>query len=232
MFFPRAMTEIELIVPSRDLLAVTKTISGQGVFHQIDSAYLSSGKEAPAASSWQEKATSYSSLERRIQSILLALNIDESQPHRGDFESMVDLETVRPIVDGIEQEVKRATEQLTANTKKVEQIEGYIRQLEPVADIEVNISALNKQRRFLFSMLGTIPTANMERLQTSLSRIPFVFLPLRQDPHNAVVWLAGTQNNTDILERAARSAYLNPLNLPEDYHGTSAVIIKTLHIDR
>ncbi len=231
MFYPRAMTEIELIVPSRDLLAVTKIISGQGVFHQIDSAYLSSGKEAAAASSWQEKATTYSSLERRVQSILLALNIDEGQPPKADFETMVDLETVRPTVDGIEQEVKRATEQLAANNKKVEQIEGYIRQLEPVADIEVNISALHQQHRFLFSMLGTIPTANMERLQTSLSRIPFLFLPLRQDPHNSVVWLAGTQNNADILERAARSAYLNPLNLPVDYQGTPVEIIKALHID-
>ena len=36
MFYPRAMTEIELIVPSRDLLAVTKTLSSYGVFHQAE----------------------------------------------------------------------------------------------------------------------------------------------------------------------------------------------------
>jgi len=232
MFYSRAMTEIELIIPAKDLMAVTKTISGQGIFHQIDSAYLSSGKESVTTHSWQEKATAYSSLERRIQSILLALNIDEGLPPKTDFETMIDLETVRPTVDAIEQEVKWATEQFATYNKKVEQIEGYIHQLEPVADIEVNISGLNKQHQFLFSMLGTIPTANMERLQTSLSRIPFVFLPLRQDPHNSVVWLAGTQNNNDILERAARSAYLNPLSLPEDYQGTPAEIIKMLQTDR
>jgi V/A-type H+/Na+-transporting ATPase subunit I len=232
MFYSRAMTEIELIIPAKDLLAVTKTISGQGIFHQIDSAYLSSGKESTTTHSWQEKATAYSSLERRIQSILLTLNIDEGMPPKSDFETMIDLETVRPTIDGIEQEVKRATEQLAANNKKIEQIEGYIHQLEPVADIEVNLSGLHAQHQFLFSMLGTIPTANIERLQTSLSRIPFVFLPLRQDPHNSVVWLAGTQNNTDILDRAARSAYLNPLILPEDYQGTPAEVIKLLQTDR
>ena len=37
MFFPKAMTEVELIVPSKDLLAVAKVLSGRGVFHQIDS---------------------------------------------------------------------------------------------------------------------------------------------------------------------------------------------------
>ena len=230
MFYPRAMTEIELIVPSRDLLAVTKSISGQGVFHQIDSAYLSSGKEAAAASSWQEKATAYSSLERRIQSILLDLNVDEGQPPKGDFETMVELDKVYPVVDETEQQAKHTTEQLASEYKKVEQLEGTIHQLEPLVGIELDMSTLHK-RRFFFSILGTIPTANMERLQTSLSRIPFVFLPLRQDQHNAVVWLAGTQNNADILERAARSAYLNPLSLPEGYQGTPAEIIKTLQAD-
>ena len=30
MFFPEAMTEVELIVPSKDLLAVTKVLAGKG----------------------------------------------------------------------------------------------------------------------------------------------------------------------------------------------------------
>ena len=40
MFFPEAMTEVELIVPSKDLLAVTEVLGKQRVFHQIDSTYL------------------------------------------------------------------------------------------------------------------------------------------------------------------------------------------------
>ena len=39
MFFPKEMNEIELIVPSKDLLAVTKVLSNYGVFHQTDSNY-------------------------------------------------------------------------------------------------------------------------------------------------------------------------------------------------
>jgi hypothetical protein len=39
MFFPKPMSEVELIVPSKDLLAVTKALSGYGVFHQTDSNY-------------------------------------------------------------------------------------------------------------------------------------------------------------------------------------------------
>jgi V/A-type H+-transporting ATPase subunit I len=80
----------------------------------------------------------------------------------------------------------------------------------------------------MYSTLGLMPAANMDRMQTSLARVPHVFLTLRSDPSQPVVWLAGPKSNADILERAARSAYLDPLNLPTDYQGTPEEIIKSL----
>ncbi len=68
MLFPREMTEIELIVPSKDLLAVTKVLSGYGVFHQTDSSYP--GVASGSANTWQETASQYSALERRIQVVM------------------------------------------------------------------------------------------------------------------------------------------------------------------
>jgi V/A-type H+-transporting ATPase subunit I len=230
MFFPQAMTEIEMIVPARDLLAVTKMLGGRGVFHQADSAYLSASKDSGKDNSWQEKASGYAALERRIQAIMAALEIDEGKPPKGEFEAMVEIDSARPLVDEIEKDVKKYTEQLSGEHKKQEQLDATIRQLEPVADIDLDISQLSESR-YLFSILGMMPVANMERLQTSLSRLPFVFLPLRQDQHEAVVWLAGMCSNADILERAARSAYINPLVLPEGYQGTPAEVIKTLKKD-
>jgi vacuolar-type H+-ATPase subunit I/STV1 len=77
-------------------------------------------------------------------------------------------------------------------------------------------------------MLGLMPAANLDRLETSLARVPHVFLTLRSDPARPVVWLGGTKSNSDVLERAARSAYLDPLSLPGDYQGTPGNIIKSL----
>jgi V/A-type H+-transporting ATPase subunit I len=234
MFFPRAMTESEMVVPSRDLLAVTKMLSGHGIFHQADGTYLSVGRDSldkgtdsGSANPWQVKASAYAALERRIQTILQALTMDEGESPKTEFESLVDIDKVRPDIDEIELVVKKISVQVSGEQKRVEQLEGIIRQLEPVVDIDIDISSLHKSR-YLFSMLGMIPTANIDRLQTSLERIQFVFLILRQDAQKAVVWLAGTQNNADILERAARSAYLNPLSLPEGYTGAPAEIIKSI----
>ena len=226
MFFPKAMTEIELIVPSKDLLAVTKVLSRYGVFHQTDSNYP--GVASGSASTWQEKTSAYSALERRIEIVMQALSIDEGQPPSAEFDAIVEVDHVRPTVEQIEADVKKVSDQLTSERKHLEQLESTLHQLEPVEDIDLDISSL-RNSRYLFSMLGQIPHANMDRLQTSLVRVPNVFLTLRSDSSKPVVWLAGTKANSDVLERAARSAYLDPLSLPEGYSGTPAKIIESLH---
>ncbi len=228
MFFPKAMTEIEMIVPAKDLLAVTKVLSGHGIFHQADSSHPGVRVDS-GADNWQEKASGYSGLERRIQIVMQTLSIEEGQPQANkEFEKMGELVEIRSAVEQIENEVKNATEQLSIEKKRFEQLESTLRQLEPVADIDLDINSL-RNSRYLFSMLGQIPTANVERLQTSLARVPNVFLTLRSDSSKPVVWLAGTQSNADVLERAARSAYLSPLILPEEYQGTPAKIIESIH---
>ena len=225
MFFPKEMVEIELIVPSKDLLAVTKVLSGYGVFHQTDSNYP--GVASGSANTWQETAAQYSALERRIQTVMQSLSIDEGQPPSADFEAMVEIEKIRPLVEQVEEEVRNTSDELSNQRKRLEQLETILHQLEPVEDIDIDISSL-RDSRYMFSMLGLMPSANMERLQTSLGRVPHVFLTLRSDPGRPVVWLAGTKANADVLERAARSAYLDPLSLPSDYQGTPEKIIESL----
>jgi V/A-type H+-transporting ATPase subunit I len=223
------MVEIELIVPSKDLVAVTQVLSGYGVFHQTDSNYP--GVASGSANTWQETAAQYAALERRIQTVMQALDIEEGQPplsSDGQQEAMVELDRIRPLVEKIEEEVRSANDELAEQRKRLEQLESILHQLEPVEEVDIDISSL-RDSRYMFSMLGLMPSANMERLQTSLARIPHVFMTLRSDPGRPVVWLAGTKSNADVLQRAARSAYLDPLVLPSDYQGTPGDIIKSLH---
>lgn len=227
MFFPREMVEIELIVPSKDLVAVTQVLSGYGVFHQTDSNYP--GVASGSANTWQETAAQYAALERRVQTVMQALSIEEGRPPSSDsqHQGMAEIETIRPLVEQIEEEIRSTNEELSDLRKRLEQLESILRQLEPVEDVDIDISAL-RDSRYMFSMLGLMPSANIDRLQTSLARVPHVFLTLRSDPGKPVVWLAGTKANADVFQRAARSAYLDPLSLPEDYQGTPEKIIESL----
>src|SRR5690349_3527577 len=174
MFFPEAMTEVELIVPSKDLLAVTKVLGSHGVFHQIDSTYL--GLENLGPNTWQEKAASYSTLERRIQVIMQNLNLTEEYPQTktSTVDSISDLEPLQSAVDRIEGEVKKTSDQLAAEKKTLEQFESQLHQLEPIADTNVDVGALRKSN-YLHSVLGMLPAENVSRLETSLSRVPHTF---------------------------------------------------------
>ena len=51
---------------------------------------------------------------------------------------------------------------------------------------------------------------------------------MREDPKRPVVWLLGPRSNSDVIDRAAKSAYLNPLTLPEEFEGTPAEITVSL----
>ncbi len=217
MFFPREMTELELIVPSKDLMAVVKVLSGHSVFHQVDSAHL--GVENLGPSGWQDRAGAYSAMERRVQTLVQNLGLPEEYPAKADAESIADLDVVRQSLDRIEDEVKGTSDQLSADKKRLELLESQLRQLEPISEVNVEVSAL-RQSAYMHSILGVIPAANIGRLQTSLSRVLHVFFTLRDDPQKPVVWLLGPKSNSDILERAAKSAYLNPLALPDEFSGT------------
>ena len=225
MFFPKEMTEVELIVPTKDLLAVTKVLGSRGVFHQVDSVHL--GLESLGPNAWQEKAAAYSTLERRIQSVMQSLNLSEEVSGSSGFDSPADLEAIRPAVDRIEGEVKQTSDQLAAEKKRVEQLESQLNQLEPIADIDVEVGALRKSR-YLYSALGIIPADSVSRLETSLARVPHAFFTLREDPKRPVVWLLGPHSNADILNRAVKSAYLNPLVLPEEFEGAPAKIVESI----
>ena len=139
MLFPREMTEIELIVPSKDLLAVTKVLSGYGVFHQTDSSYP--GVASGSANTWQETAGQYSALERRIQTLMQQLNIDVGQgwPSK-EYEAMAEIESLRTRVEQIEAEVRSTTDELSEQRKRLESLESIIRQLEPVEEVDIDIS--------------------------------------------------------------------------------------------
>ena len=229
MFFPEAMTELELIVPEKDLLAVTSILTGQGIFHQVDASNLSARAAQPSTDSWKERASEYAMLERRVVALIQALGIEEGAPANKQT-NLVELATLRPAVEKIEQTVKDATGELAASQKTIAQLKTQIGELEPVADINIDISVL-RDPKHIHSILGVIPNTNIERLETSLSRTPFVLLTLREDRHSSVVWLTGSQSNSDILDRAARSAYLNPFAFTSVHNGTPAEIIKSLNAD-
>ncbi|MHC1741166.1 MAG: V-type ATP synthase subunit I [Anaerolineaceae bacterium] len=227
MFYPQEMTEIEIIVPAKDLLQVTKTLDGQGIFNQTDVNYLGNEKENNQPNLWQEKAATFSALERRLQSILSALEIQDVNPKNRDFGMLPDVEKTQEQIDAIDLRVKGSVDQITLLVKQIEHLKNLLQQIEPLAEVDVDFSQL-RDSKYVYSILGMMPPENIDRLKTSVSRIPFVFHTLSKIQQKAVVWVACSRENSEILNRAARSAYFDPINLPDDQKGTPLEIITSL----
>ena len=225
MFFPKAMTEVELIVPAKDLVAVTKALGSRGNFQQIDSTYL--GLENLGPSTWQDTSARYSALERRIQVLAQNLNLSEEYSGSAKTEADADINAMQAGVDRIEASVKDAVDQMSAEKKKLEQLESQLQQLQPIADLDYEIGALRKSK-YMYSIAGVMPADQVSRLETSLARVPYTFFKLRDDAKKPLVWLLGPRSNSDVMDRAARSSFLTPLALPDEFDGTPAQVVKQL----
>jgi V/A-type H+-transporting ATPase subunit I len=225
MFFPEEMAETQIIVPERDMLAVTKALAAEGVFHQVDASYLSLD-DASDLASWKERSSIYAALERRILFCLQSLSIDQGRPSPVDQDTLVEIDRIQPTVESIERGIKSLNDRLAAAEKKRADLLRDIEQLEPLANLGLDIGLL-RTSLFTFSILGSMPNVNLDRLETSLARTPHVLLTLRKEKETALVWLTGTQDDAGILGRAARSAYLVPLDLGTAETGTPEDVIGT-----
>jgi V/A-type H+-transporting ATPase subunit I len=228
MFQSQPMSQVELVVPEQDIVAVTAALADLGVLHQIDASYLRTRDGTRPAEYWQQQAAAFTGLERRILNVMQMLAVSE-----GELPPMEELHAIEPdVVETALRNLERATEALVQEMEeerqKLGRLRSYVRQLQPLQGLDTRIEELSALRH-IFLLLGTIPTENLDRLQTSLARIPSVLLVLRREDRLAVVALFGNQSDLEILDRAARSAYLNPINLPEDYRGTPAEVLEALN---
>lgn len=227
MFQPQAMSQIELVVPEHDIVPVTEALADLGTLHQIDASYLRTRDGAQPTEYWQERAATFTALERRILNVMQTLDISEAELSPAEGVHSIEPDVARTALENLEEATQACVQESGEEHERLERLQGYARQLEPLQGLELDIETL-RALRYTFVLLGTMPTPNLDRLRTSLVRIPSVLLELQRDDHLAVVALFGSRRDSEILERAARSAYLNPINLPEAYQGTPAEIIGAL----
>lgn len=226
MFRPQTMSRLELIIPERDVISVTEALIGSSLFHLSSTVYAETQENEYRAREWQEQATEFASLEQRLESVLTALDVREpSSPC--ESVRLIELSDARNEVARLEQDAQRPIEAVEQIGREIAQLERYLDELEPLAELAADLDAL-RDTEYVHVILGTMPTANIERFRSSLELIPFALVPMHGEEHLTTVALFGRRSDADILERAARSAYLNPLNPPERYHGTPDAAISVL----
>jgi len=220
------MSRVELIIPERDVVPVTETLIGSSLFHLSSSVYAEVQDSEYHTQEWQEQTTAFAALEQQLESMLTALDVQEPPPPSEPVH-LIQLSDARSEVERLDQEVRRPIDADGEVRREIAQHQRYLDELEPLVDLEVDLDAL-RNAEYVHVILGVMPTANIERFRSSLELIPFALVPLHGEEHLTTVALFGRRSDADILERAARSAYVNPLNPPEGYHGTPDEAIAAL----
>lgn len=228
MFRSQTMSRVELAVPEHDIVAVTEVLGASGVFQPIQTSHLSSERTPRYTGDWKEQVPLFVALEQRILGVMEALGVDEGPPAT-EMPHLIEPEVAEMDVEHLEQEAQAPIRELEEEQRRLAQLQRQVGQLQIIADLNVELEALCNLR-YTFVLLGTMPVANLERLQTSLELVPSALVVLRRGEHLATVVLVGTQRDADILNRAARSAYLNPLNLPGTCRGTPAEAIEAMEV--
>ena len=214
------------MVPEGAVVPVTEVLAASGVFHLSPPELLHTASKVPETDEWRRWATSFASLERRILAVMQALGADEGSPP-AETPHLIWPEVAEMDVEHLEEETQAPVHELEEEQDKLARLQSYITHLAPLAELDVDLGTL-RNMRYTYVLPGTVPLANVERLRSSLEHIPFVLVELQRMAHLATVVLFGLQSDADILDRASRSAYLNPLRPPETYRGTPAEALAAL----
>lgn len=227
MFRSQEMKKVELVIPRQDVVPVTEALAASSVFHLAPKEYSGIvSADHQDGDNWHERASLFASLEQRTLLVMEALCVEEGEPPPEAYH-IVEPEVAIAEVEHLEREAQVPLKEMEEEQLKLNQLGRVISQLELVESLNVDLDTV-RNLRYLFAMMGNIPAANLGRLRGSLAHIPSHLIELKHDGHIATVILFGAKRDAEVLTRAARSAYLNPINLPEMYRGTPTEVIESL----
>lgn len=221
------MKKVELVVPDSIVIPVTEALAASHVFHLTANQLPQVEQTVPGAEDWRQQAATFANLESRVMAIMEELGASEGPPP-DETPHLIEPEVARVDVEHLEEQVEGPVQELREQQDRLRRLQEYVRQLETIADVDVELEAV-RSLRYLYALMGTMPTVNLERLRSSLDVVPSVLIEMDRRERLTTVILFGAERDADTLDRAARSAYLNPLDLPEIYRGTPAEVLEALH---
>ncbi|MGC9469300.1 MAG: V-type ATP synthase subunit I [Anaerolineae bacterium] len=217
------------MVPEQDIVPVTEALAHLQLFHVATTATEVQESAASAtgeSGEWVKHVSRFSQLEQRILDVTSLLGV-EIGPQPDGTPRMVSADVAERDIETLEREAKRPFEELEESRKELEQLRSFREQVAPLVGLDVELAKF-REARYIYSMLGSMPLENVERLKTSLEPIPSVLVVLNEGQRLATVALFGLRSDAEILRRAARSAYLMPFELPDKYGGTPAAVVTAL----
>jgi hypothetical protein len=104
------------------------------------------------------------------------------------------------------------------------------RQLELLRPLEAPVEAL-RELRHQHLTIGTLPAENVDRVAAALFQVAFVLLPLERRGERTLVAVAVAREDATVLDRALKSAFFEPLDLPHHVQGMPPAALADVETD-
>ncbi len=224
MFIPEPMREVNLFILDEDIERTTAALLRLEILHVQEQEQ----EATPAQSRWAGLASAYSAQERRLRDLLAVLEAPlRSLPMPEDLDVTGDIARVEPKLHQAEQRIQDWQRRQREQERTLERLTLMIQQVRLLLPVDVPVEELARLR-FLHLTVGTIPSANLARLETALFRIPFVMIPAYEEGGRTLLFAATPKEHAPILDRALRSAFFEPIALPQDVTGPPRQALVTL----
>src|SRR5690606_10890367 len=169
LFKPEKMVRVEIDFPRRYIYEVTKIIAQIGYFQPEDISTIDNRKDPSEDGDLFETGSKLSGLKADLTTTMTKLDIPISDDVPGDLEMIENPDKVNNRLEIIKDEVHRLSLETEEIRKRIEEKQGALTLLQPFKDLEYDLSAL-RNRRYLYSILGIMPTNRIDRFWESLSQ--------------------------------------------------------------
>ncbi|HBY95383.1 MAG: hypothetical protein M5U01_42685 [Ardenticatenaceae bacterium] len=226
MFAPAQMYEVNIFILEGDVEKVALALARLSAVQLADAEALEEWA-GEGTGRWAGLASIYATQERRLLDLLQALQIAESGIPPPCLEPGNDVARIEEVLQEAERVVQDWRHRKEAADRQARRLRLVREQIRLLAPLDVPVERL-RQLRYLHLTVGTIPSANLARLQTALFRIAFVIIPVYAYDDRTLIFAASTHEHAPILDRALRSAFLEPLDPPQDVTGSPAQALTQL----
>lgn len=225
MLAPEPMLEANLFVVGPDIEVVTAALARMEIL-QLEEALPEGWTPSPE---WTGLANKYTSLMQRLTDLLNALGVHPV----GGVESTVNL---RPSLDwreaearlnAVESRVQSWQQEMNAAKQRLQRLKLGESQVELLLPLDVRVEDL-RGLQYQTITLGIMPAENVSRVAEALFQIPFILIPLQTRKDQALVLAASSTDHAAVLDRALKSAFFEPITVPEEALGRPSEALSAL----
>lgn len=215
MFVPEAMREVNLFVFEQDLEPVAAAITALDILHLEDI----QAKDWKPAPEWREFCEKYLDLAQRLEELLSALQVaSRNGEPPADLNPRNDLAGLEAQAEVLQQKVRDWQTRRRDIRRKVERLELAVAQLRLLLPLKAPLAEL-RDLSHQHLVIGSLPSENLPRVSAALFQIAFALIPLSEQNDRTIVLASTSEEQADVLDRALKSAFFEPIELPPEAQG-------------